>query len=365
MPCRGAECSCFLRERNAAAPGTRCDSVSPDLEVPLSVLDLVGVVAGQSSADALRGSTTTAQAADRLGFRRLWVAEHHNMGAVASTTPPVLIAHLAAHTERIKVGSGGVMLPNHAPLVVAEQFAMLEALHPGRIDLGLGRAPGSDQRTAAALRRAVNAGAEVEFAHEIQLVESYLGSRIDSGAAIVATPAPVSVPEIWVLGSSLSSAVVAAALGLPYAFAHHFSGENTGAALALYRERFEASPSLDHPHVMVTVEALAAEDDATAERLSLPSMLSFIDLRRGLRRPGRTAEESAAHEWTPDELAFVQDRQRNAAIGSRETARAALAALQQRFAADEMMIVVRANGLEERLRTLELLAPAERTVRSR
>ncbi len=203
--------------------------------IPISVLDLATVGSGQSSHEALRASTALAGAADDLGYLRYWVAEHHNFPGVASTSPPVLIAHLAAATSRIRVGSGGVMLPNHAPLVVAEQFALLEALHPDRIDLGLGRAPGTDQRTAAALRRSAGSGELNEFVGDILDVQALMAAPADDDHAFAATPRPTSVPQIWILGSSDASAVVASALGLPYAFANHFSSGNTLAAVNLYR----------------------------------------------------------------------------------------------------------------------------------
>ena len=327
-----------------------------ETETAYSVLELAVVGAGQSTADALRATTEVAQAADRLGYRRLWVAEHHNMIAVASTTPPVLIAHLAAHTGRIRLGSGGVMLPNHAPLVVAEQFAMLEALHPGRIDIGLGRAPGTDPVTASMLRRAGHSGAEPEFAREIQLIEALVAARADQGASVAATPMPTSVPDIWVLGSSLSSAIVASALGLPYAFAHHFSGANTIAATDLYRERFTPSPALAEPRVIVTCEAVAADTDTEAERLYLPAALSYLDLRRNVRAPMRTTEQAGEYAWTDAERAFVRDRMEGAAIGSTATTRTRLDDLAKRTGAGELMLLTRALRTEDRIETLRRLA---------
>lgn len=332
-------------------------------DLPLSVLELSVVGSGQSSADALGATTQIARLADRLGYRRLWVAEHHNMAAAASTSPPVLLAHLAAHTDRIRVGSGGVMLPNHPPLVVAEQFALLEALHPGRIDVGLGRAPGTDPRTAAALRRSPAAGAEDEFVRDIQDLWAYLCSGAD-GAAIAATPAPSSLPELWILGSSLSSAFVAAALGLPYAFAHHFSADNTLAAVATYRERFRPSELAPEPRVLVTSSAVAADTDAEARELALPGLLHFADLRRGIRRPLRTVAEAREHDWTAPERAFAEQRLESSAVGSAATVRARLDELAEATGADELMIVVQTHGVDERLRTLQLLAPDRAVVRS-
>ena len=218
-------------------------TMSESALLPLSVLELATVGSGQSSAEALAATTQVAQAAERLGYSRLWVAEHHNMPAVASTSPPVLIAHLAARTERIRIGSGGVMLPNHAPLVVAEQFAMLEALHPGRIDLGIGRAPGTDQQTALALRRDPAALSAEDFPQHLLDLLGLLGDeRVDGGLAerFVATPAARSAPEVVLLGSSGFSAQLAGALGLPFNYAHHF-GTHAQAAVELYRDSFRPS----------------------------------------------------------------------------------------------------------------------------
>jgi luciferase family oxidoreductase group 1 len=322
----------------------------------LSVLDLAVVGNDQTSADALAATTAIAAEADRLGYHRIWVAEHHNFVGVASTSPPVLLAHLGAHTRRIRLGSGGVMLPNHAPLVVAEQFSMLEALHPGRIDIGLGRAPGTDMQTASALRRAHQSGSEPDFAREIQLVEALVGPQ-DDDAGLRATPMATTAPEIWVLGSSLSSAHVAGALGLPYSFAHHFSAANTLAAVATYRERFTPSPALGEPRVMVSCEVLTAETDDEAERLYLPAALSYIDLHRNVRGRMRTTEQAEQYPWTAAERAFVHERMESAAIGSTETAQAKLADLITRTGADELMVLTRAYRLEDRIDTLRRLAP--------
>jgi luciferase family oxidoreductase group 1 len=334
--------------------------------VDLSVLELASVASGQSSGDAFAAATAFAVQADRIGYRRLWVAEHHNMASVASTSPPVLLAHLGASTGRIRLGSGGVMLPNHAPLAVAEQFAILEALHPGRIDLGLGRAPGSDQRTSAILRRGTaSSGAEDEFIRDIQQLYSYLwASRsegegdegpLDRNRVVAASPVLNTVPEIWILGSSLSSAFMAAAMGLPYAFANHFSGESTLEALALYRERFQPSELLDRPHVLVTMSALAADSTPEALRLAAPAFLSFADLRRNIRRPGRTVQEAADHDWTEQERAFAAQRVAAGAIGDVETVHAKLAALVEQTQADELMLAIQTPDLAGRIRSLELI----------
>ena len=250
--------------------------------LPLSVLDLATVSEGGTSAQALDETTELARAADRLGYERFWVAEHHNIDTVASTSPAVLMAHLAAHTERIKLGSGGVMLPNHSPAVVAEQFAMLEALHPGRVDLGVGRAPGSDRITAAAVRGPTEDGAvpdpwQVDDfpSHLIDLM-AYLGDvRTTEGPWIDfrATPKATSAPPVLLLGSSGYSAQLAGYLGLPFAFAHHFDGGGVLGALDLYRQRFQPSPVLDEPFVIVSVGLVTAADAATAQYHAAPSLL--------------------------------------------------------------------------------------------
>ena len=341
-------------------------SLTMSHRVDLSVLELAGVATGQTTGEALAAATQFAAAADRVGYRRLWVAEHHNMASVASTSPPVLLAHLGARTERIRLGSGGVMLPNHAPLAVAEQFAILEALHPGRIDLGLGRAPGSDQRTSAILRRGTAAsGAEDEFIRDIQQLYSYLwASRLDGDAddgpldrdrVVAASPVLETVPELWILGSSLSSAYIAAAMGLPYAFANHFSGENTLAAVALYRERFRPSELLDAPRVLVTMSALAAQSEAEALRLAGPSLLASADLRRGIRRATRTVAEAQAHDWSEQDRAFAAQRLESSAIGDVETVHTKLQALVERTAADELMLAIQTPDLDGRIRSLELI----------
>ena len=252
-------------------------------DVPLSVLDLAPVAAGATAGQALEYTTELARRTEQLGYRRFWVAEHHNMPAIASSAPAVLIAHLAAATTTIRVGSGGVMLPNHAPLVVAEQFGTLEALHPGRIDLGIGRAPGTDQYTALALRRTMEGLSAEAFPQELaDLIKLF--SAEGPRRPITATPGRGDMPAIWLLGSSGFSAQLAGLLGLPFAFAHHFSSANTVPALALYRQNFQPSQWLERPHTMVAVNAICADTDERARWLSGPAALSFVRLRTG-RRP--------------------------------------------------------------------------------
>jgi luciferase family oxidoreductase group 1 len=327
------------------------------MTLPLSVLELATVGSGQSTADALAATTRLAQAADRLGYTRIWVAEHHNMPAVASTNPPVLIAHLAAVTERIRVGSGGVMLPNHAPLVVAEQFALLEALHPGRIDLGIGRAPGTDAHTAIALRRDPAALSAEDFPQHLLDLLGLLGDpRVEGGLAerFSATPAARTAPAVVLLGSSGFSAQLAGQLGLPFAFAHHFGGPNVQAAVELYRDTFRPSPVLEQPYTVVTANVLAADTDEDARRLALPGQLMRLAIRTNRLRPVPTLEEALVHP----ERAAAEAMPSNAVIGSPETVVAQLHRLAADTGADELMLSASTHGVDERVRSLELVAAA-------
>ena len=264
--------------------------------VPVSVLDLATVRAGWSSSDAFAGTIEYAQAADRLGAARFWVAEHHNMPSVAATTPPVVIAAVAAKTERIRVGSGGVMLPNHSPYVVSEQFAALEALYPGRIDLGIGRAPGADQVTAWALRRSQEGLGHEDFVEHVQLVSAWLsphGVRVGMGMTLTATPAASGYPEIWLLGSSDYSARLAAKLGIRYAYAGHFGHLDPAAVFALYRDTFEPSETLAEPHAMLCTSALVGATEEEAAWLSGPATIQWLNIRRDTREPLPSEDEAA------------------------------------------------------------------------
>ena len=329
--------------------------------MPLSALDLATVCDGGTSAQALAETTELARAADRLGYMRFWVAEHHNIDTVASTSPAVLIAHLAAHTDRIKLGSGGVMLPNHSPAVVAEQFAMLEALHPGRIDLGVGRAPGSDRITAAAVRGPAEDGTvpdpwQVDGfpSHLIDLM-AYLGDiRATEGpwTDFRATPRATSAPPVMLLGSSGYSAQLAGYLGLPFAFAHHFDGGGVLGALDLYRQRFQPSAVLDEPYVMVSVGLVTAADTETAQYHAAPSLLRRWGIRTGRFWPLYPPDEAMSHpEWQR-----AATMPTNAIVGEPGEAVAALEALANASGADELMIHTSTFGLAERIASLELLA---------
>ena len=322
-------------------------------KIPLSVLELAPVTAGADTAQALQYTTELAHRVEELGYRRIWVAEHHNMPAIASSSPAVLIAHLAAVTSTIRVGSGGVMLPNHAPLVVAEQFGTLASLHPGRIDLGVGRAPGTDQRTALALRRTPNGLSAENFPSEFADVVRMLAG---DPSRLQAVPAPAELPEIWLLGSSGFSAQLAGELGLPFSFAHHFSAANTEPALDLYRRSFRPSQWLDEPHTMVAVNAVCADTDERAELLARPGWLAFLRLRMGRPIALPTVEDAAAYEFTEPELEFVAQRRIGQALGSPQTVQAQLATLIERTGADELMLTNQVYGIKDRMRSYELIA---------
>jgi luciferase family oxidoreductase group 1 len=325
------------------------------IDIPLSVLDLSPVAAGTTPGQALRQTTELARRTEELGYQRFWVAEHHNMPAIASSAPAVLIAHLAAATSTIRVGSGGVMLPNHAPLVVAEQFGTLEALHPGRIDLGIGRAPGTDQRTALALRRTMEGLSADAFPAELaDLIGLFSGE--DPAAPITAMPGRGDMPAIWLLGSSGFSAQLAGLLGLPFSFAHHFSAVNTVPALALYRQYFRPSQWLQRPHAMVAVSAICADTDERAQWLAGPAALSFLQLRAGTPQPLASPAEAAAYPYSAFDRAFTRQRSEGQAVGSPETVRQELAGLLERTGADELMLTAMVYDIEDRVHSFELIA---------
>ncbi|HVJ96393.1 MAG TPA: LLM class flavin-dependent oxidoreductase [Acidimicrobiia bacterium] len=327
--------------------------------VPLSVLDLAIVGANRTSADALQETAALARRVEELGYTRFWVAEHHNMPSVASTTPPVLIAHVAAVTERIRVGSGGVMLPNHPPLVVAEQFAMLEALHPGRIDLGIGRAPGTDPRTAAALRRSADAlGAEDFPRHLIDLMGLLGDVRAADGlwTRFAATPVATTAPEVVLLGSSGYSAQLAGILGLPFAFAHHFDTGGTLQAVELYRSSFEPSAVLAEPYMIVTANVLAAETEDEAEQLSSSGRLMMLGIRSGRFEPLQPTDAALADPRLPSARAMHSNR----IAGDVANVVDRLESLVRETGADELMVSTVTYAVEDRIRSFELLASAWR-----
>ena len=285
----------------------------------LSVLDLAPIVAGASAADAFRNTLDLARHAERWGFTRYWLAEHHNMPGIASAATAVVIGHVAAGTSTIRVGAGGVMLPNHSPLVVAEQFGTLESLFPGRIDLGLGRAPGTDPNTARALRRRADLDAD-SFPHDVIELQTYFRDPAP-GQLIRAVPgAGLNVP-IWLLGSSLFSAQLAAALGLPFAFASHFAPDLLMQALAIYRSEFTRSESLAAPYAMAGVSVVAADTDAVARRLFTSLQIQLVNLRRGRPGPLNPPVDSLDDFWSPSERAGVEHALRYAILGSPDVVR--------------------------------------------
>ncbi|MDT5208602.1 MAG: hypothetical protein QOF67_1017 [Mycobacterium sp.] len=317
----------------------------------LSVLDLVPVRTDQTTSDALAATTHLAQTADRLGYTRYWLAEHHNMPAVAATSPPVLIAHLAAHTSQVRLGSGGVMLPNHAPLAVAEQFALLEAAHPGRIDLGIGRAPGSDPVTSMALRGAAGRDdrdieAFPEYLDDVVALMSARGVRVPlprdlmrDNYILKATPSAVTEPKMWLLGSSMYSAHLAAAKGLPYVFAHHFSGQGTADALEVYRSEFRPSDLAAEPLTFLTVNAVVAETRDEAMALLLPNLQMMGRLRTGQPLgPLDLVEDAEQQELSPQALQVVESGLRRAVVGNPTEAADQVRALAEEFGVDEVMV---------------------------
>ena len=314
----------------------------------LSVLDLVPVRSDQPTGDALVATRRLAQAADRTGYRRYWLAEHHNMPAVAATNPPLLIAMVAGATERIRVGSGGVMLPNHAPLVVAEQFALLEAAHPGRIDLGIGRAPGSDPVTSFALRHGAGGVEDDAVARFPTYVDNVVAMMSPDGVGLQvagrthplrATPHATSVPPVWLLGSSDYSARLAAERGLPYVFAHHFSGEGTAQALELYRSSFRPSEALAEPQTFLTVNASVADTQEEADRLALPQLEAMVTLRTGGQlRPQRFVEEAEKDPIAPAHLGMVESMRKRWVIGTADAAASQIAELAATYGVDEVMV---------------------------
>ena len=345
----------FAAVRRVALAHAESGNTGRVTRIPLSVLDLALVADGSTSAAALSETTKLAQRADELGYERFWVAEHHNMATVASTTPPVLIAHLAANTSRIRVGSGGVMLPNHPPLVVAEQFALLEALHPGRIDLGIGRAPGTDQATALALRRTVDALNAEDFPRHLLDVMALLGDvRVDEGLhqRFVATPAAETSPLILLLGSSDFSAQLAGLLGLPFSFAHHFDMGGTLDAVDMYRRSFRQSPVLERPYAIVSATVVVAESSARADYLAGPSLLRKYGMRTGRLLPLLPPDQAEAHP----EMPAARRMSTSSISGTIEQVVAGLEDLANTTAASELMIYTPTHGLRERIATLEALA---------
>ena len=330
--------------------------------IPLSILDLAPVTVGSTPAQTFANTLDLAQHAERLGYRRFWLAEHHNMPGIASAATAVLIGHVAGGTSTIRVGAGGIMLPNHAPLQVAEQFGTLGALYPDRIDLGLGRAPGTDQAATRALRRYYQ-GADEFPADVVELLHYFEPAQ--AGQAVQAVPGAGIAVEAWVLGSSLFGAQLAAELGLPYAFASHFAPAALEQALALYRGRFKPSPRLAEPHVMLALNVVAAETDAEAARLFTTQQQAFVNLRRG--RPGLVPPplpDAAAMDafCTPQERAGVDSALSCAVVGAPETVATGIRAFVGAHHPDELLLTANVFDHAARLRSFALAMQAWRDV---
>ncbi|MFN3809494.1 MAG: LLM class flavin-dependent oxidoreductase [Roseateles asaccharophilus] len=322
---------------------------------PLSVLDLAPIVAGSNAVTALHNSLALARHAEALGYHRFWVAEHHNMDGVASAATAVLIGQIARATERIRVGSGGIMLPNHAPLTIAEQFGTLACFFPGRIDLGLGRAPGTDGPTMRALRRHLSSAAEDRFPQDVQELQAYLGPARE-GQVVRAIPGQGTEVPIWLLGSSLYSAQLAAYLGLPFAFASHFAPELLMQAMDLYRSQYRPSARHPKPHAMVGLNVIVADSDEQAQHLFTSLQQRFLGMQRGQRGPLPPPVDDMEALWTPAEKAGVVRMLAESVVGSPVTVRAGLRATAERTGADEFIVAGALHDFGARLRSYELLA---------
>jgi len=324
---------------------------------PISILDLAPIRQGDDAAGAFRATRDLARRAESRRYRRYWLAEHHNMPGIGSAATAVLIGHVAGATATIRVGSGGVMLPNHSPLVVAEQFGTLASLYPGRIDLGLGRAPGTDPNTVRALRRERIDAAE-RFPQDVRELQAYFRPA-DAGQAVRAVPGSGLEVPVWILGSSTASAELAARMGLPYAFASHFAPFQLDDALALYRDRFQPSAQLEQPYAMVGLNVVAADSDAEAERLFTSKQQQFLTLMRG-RAPGPLPPpvDDMDRRWSREERARIGAMLRASAVGSVDTVRDRLAAFIAETAADEVIVTGQTFDPEAALRSCDLLAAA-------
>ena len=321
--------------------------------VPVSILDLVPVILGETPREALRKSLELAQKAEALDYRRYWVAEHHNMTAIASAATSVVISYLAGGTSTIRIGSGGIMLPNHSPLVIAEQFGTLESLYPGRIDLGLGRAPGTDARTLRALRR--DPARENSFPQEVLELQQFLAPA-QPGQVVRAVPGAGTEVPLWILGSSTFGAELAAELGLPYAFASHFAPDALFAALDIYRRQFKPSKQLNHPYAMVGVNVVAADTDAEARRLFTTIQQSFTNLVRGAGGKLQAPIDNIDDYWSPAEKHHASHMLKYSFVGSAETVHRDLEDFLRLTKADELMIVTSIYDHRERIRSYEIVA---------
>jgi luciferase family oxidoreductase group 1 len=326
--------------------------------VQLSVLDLAPIVAGGDAAQSLQNSRDLAQHAERLGYRRFWLAEHHNMPGIASAATSVAIAHVAAGTSTIRVGAGGIMLPNHAPLIIAEQFGTLASLHPGRIDLALGRAPGTDQMTARALRRNLNANMD-DYPRDVMELIHYF-QPAEAGQLIRAIPGAGTNVPVWILGSSTYGAQLAAALGLPYAFASHFAPAELDTAIAIYRANYRPSPDNPHPYVMVGASLIAAATDEEARRLFSSQQQAFVNLRTGHPAPLPPPVKGFEENLDPRARFILEQALSCAIVGSPDTVKRGLKAFAERTGADEIIVTANIYDHAARIRSFEIAAAAAR-----
>ncbi|MBO9538932.1 LLM class flavin-dependent oxidoreductase [Herbaspirillum sp.] len=323
--------------------------------IPFSVLDLSPINKGSTAAQAFNNTKELAQLAEKLGYRRYWLAEHHNMAGIASAATSLVISHVAANTQSIRVGSGGIMLPNHSPLVIAEQFGTLESLYPGRIDLGLGRAPGSDQRTARALRRHMGGDTAENFPQDVQELQDYFAGPSDYQPLRAVPGAGLNVP-IWLLGSSMFSAQLAAEMGLPFAFASHFAPGFMKSAVEIYRARFKPSAALQKPYVMLGLNVFAADTDREAVRLFSSLQQQFINLIRGTPGQLNPPVDDIADYWQPGEQTHVERSLACAVVGDRESVREGLQNFIDEMAPDELMITAQIYDHAARLYSFEIVA---------
>jgi luciferase family oxidoreductase group 1 len=322
--------------------------------IPFSVLDLSPIIEGATPTDALRNTLDLARYVEQLGYKRFWLAEHHNMQGIASAATSVVIGYVAGGTSKIRVGAGGIMLPNHAPIVIAEQFGTLESLYPGRIDLGLGRAPGTDQLTAHALRRTLHSSGD-DFPELLEELQFFLREPVENQKVIAVPGAGLNIP-VWLLGSSGFSAQLAGQLGLPFAFAGHFSPEYIMPALELYRKNFSLSDALEKPYAMLAINIIAAETDAEAQYLATSQYQSFLRLIRG--KPGKILPpvENMNEIWNEQERLLVESRTGGSVIGSPATVETELKRILEATKADELMINTMIYDHSARLRSYEIVA---------
>jgi len=329
------------------------------MDFRLSVLDLSPVSSGSNGAQALHNTLELARLTDQLGYERYWLAEHHNLLSVASSAPEVMIGHVAGETSRIRVGAGGIMLPNHAPLRVVETFRVLESLHPGRVDLGIGRAPGTDPVTATVLRRSRDGQGADDFPQQFSELLAFSGDGFPEGhplRSVIAMPSDVGLPPIWLLGSSGYSASAAGQIGLGYAFASHFSPTDPAPAMHAYRESFEPSEDFERPSAILAVSVICAETNEHAEELASSMQLAWVRMRSGTPRPLPSPKEAMDYSYDPAERRLANVYRSMQIIGDPRTVRARIEELTQHTVADEVMVTTNVYDHDERLRSYELLA---------